>query len=77
MNRAEVDAHRTELSERMARLEEKTTTLLFTSKEIKSLISDQNGRVRDLEKKQSWIMGGLGAVTFVFGSLMAWIKGDL
>ena len=77
MNRAEVDAHRSDVSERLARLEEKTTTLLFTSKEIKSLISDQNGRVRDLEKKQSWIMGGLGAVTFVFGSLMAWIKGDL
>jgi hypothetical protein len=77
MNRAEVDAHRTELSERLARLEEKTVMLLFTTKEIKSLISDQNGRVRDLEKKQSWLIGGLGAVTFLFSSLIAWLKGEL
>ena len=76
MNRAEVDAHRSEVSERLARLEEKHDSLYEIAREVKVLLQLQNGRVRGLENKQSWLMGGLGAITFVFGVLIAWIKGS-
>lgn len=75
MNRAEVDTHRQEVSERLARLEEKHDAHVDMTREIKLMLQLQNGRVAELEKKQSWFLGGLGVITFVFGSLIAWIKG--
>jgi len=75
MNRSEVDNHRQEISERLARLEEKHDAHVEMTREIKVMMQIQNGRVADLERKQSWFMGGLGAITFIFGSLIAWIKG--
>ncbi len=75
MNRAEVDTHRQEVSERLARLEEKHDAHVDMTREIKLMLQLQNGRVAELEKKQSWFLGGLGMITFVFGSLIAWIKG--
>ena len=77
MNRKEVDTHRQEISERLARLEEKHEAHMDMTREIKLMMQLQNGRVAELEKKQSWLMGGLGAITFVFGSLMAWMKGNI
>ena len=75
MNRAEVDTHRQEVSERLARLEEKHDAHVDMTREIKLMLQLQNGRVAELEKKQSWFLGGLGMITFVFGSLIDWIKG--
>ena len=75
MNSAEVDTHRQEVSERLARLEEKHDAHVDMTREIKLMLQLQNGRVAELEKKQSWFLGGLGMITFVFGSLIAWIKG--
>lgn len=75
MNRNEVDAHRNDVSERLARLEEKHEAHMDMTRDIKLMLQLQNGRVAELEKRQSWFMGGLGVITFIFGSLIAWIKG--
>ena len=75
MNRAEVDTHRLEISERLARLEEKHESHMDMTRDIKLMLQLQNGRVAELEKRQSWFAGGLAMVTFIFGSLVAWIKG--
>tara|TARA_R100000808_G_C2140175_1_gene147981 strand:- start:1598 stop:1837 length:240 start_codon:yes stop_codon:yes gene_type:complete len=75
MNRAEVDQHRSDVLQRLARLEEKHDAHVDMTRDIKLMLQLQNGRVAELEKKQSWFMGGLGVITFVFGSLIAWIKG--
>ena len=42
---------------------------------MQSDVKNQNGRVRSLESKQSWMFGGLAGITAVFGSLIAWMKG--
>ena len=75
MNRAEVDTHRQEISERLARLEEKHESHMDMTRDIKLMLQLQNGRVAELEKRQSWFTGGLTVITFIFGSLIAWIKG--
>ena len=75
MNRQEVDAHRSEISERLARLEEKHDAHVDMTRDIKLMLQLQNGRVAKLEQRQSWFVGGLGVITFIFGSLIAWIKG--
>ena len=77
MNKAEVDTYRTEMIDRLARLEEKHDSHMDITKEIRVDVKYQNGRVRKLEQKQSWITGKLGAVTFVFSGLIAWIKGEI
>ena len=77
MNRAEVDKHRSEISERLARLEEKHDSHMDMTRELKLMMQLQNGRVSELEKKQSWFVGGLGVITFIFGSLIAWMKGNI
>jgi len=77
MNRNEVDQHRNDISERLARLEEKHESHMDMTRDIKLLLQLQNGRVAELEKRQSWFMGGLGAITFVFGSIIAWMKGTI
>ena len=76
MNKKEVDTYRDEMRERLARLEEKQNSHYEVTKEIRVDVKYQNGRVRRLEQNQSWIFGGLGAITFVFGSLMTWFKGE-
>lgn len=65
----------TRVLERLTKLEAKYDAHMEITREIKVMVQMQNGRVRELEKKQSWIWGGLSAVTFVFGSLIAWMKG--
>ncbi len=76
MNHKEVESYRNDLSERLARLEEKHDSHYDMTKDIKGMLRFQNKRISELEKKQSWLMGGLGAVTFVFGTLMAWIRSN-
>jgi hypothetical protein len=75
MNKIQVDTHRQEISERLARLEEKHESHMDMTRDIKLMLQLQNGRVAELEKKQSWFTGGLAMITFIFGSLLAWIKG--
>lgn len=75
MNRSEVDQHRNDISERLARLEEKHEAHMDMTRDIKLMLQMQNSRVAKLEQRQSWFMGGLGVITFIFGTLIAWIKG--
>jgi hypothetical protein len=75
MNKAAIDDYRVEMLERMARLEEKHQAHFEVTKEIRVDVKSQNGRVRSLENKQQWFTGLLAAVTFIFSSLIAWIKG--
>jgi len=75
MNRAEVDKHRSDISERLARLEEKHDAHTNLTRDIKLMLQLQNSRVAELEKRQSWFTGGLAVITFIFGSLVAWVKG--
>ena len=75
MNRSEVDQHRSDVLERLARLEEKHDAHTDMTRDIKLMLQLQNGRVAELEKRQSWFTGGLTVITFIFGSLIAWIKG--
>ena len=75
MNKKEVDTYRGEMLDRLTRLEERHQSHYDVTKEIRVDVKYQNGRVRRLEQNQSWLFGGLGAITFVFGSLMTWFKG--
>jgi|TARA_R100001530_G_scaffold4815_1_gene6297 hypothetical protein len=75
MNKAAVDNYRDEMIERLTRLEEKHQAHFEVTKEIRVDVKSQNGRVRTLEGKQAWFTGILAAITFVFSSLIAWIKG--
>ena len=75
MNKAEVDTYRENLLNRLTRLETKHEAHYEVTKEIRVDVKYQNGRVRSLENKQSWIFGGLAGITTVFGSLIAWMKG--
>jgi|TARA_Y100000310_G_scaffold206100_1_gene206436 hypothetical protein len=77
MNKAEVDTYRNEIIDRLARLEEKHDSHMDITKEIRVDVKYQNGRVGKLEQKQSWVVGTLGAITFVFSGLIAWIKGEI
>jgi|TARA_R100000656_G_scaffold123505_1_gene100144 hypothetical protein len=77
MNKAEVDTYRNEIIDRLARLEEKHDSHMNITKEIRVDVKYQNGRVGKLEQKQSWVAGTLGAITFVFSGLIAWIKGEI
>ena len=75
MNKAEVDTYRGEMLDRLTRLETKHEAHMDITKEIRVDVKHQNGRVRNLESKQSWMFGGLAGITAVFGSLIAWLKG--
>ncbi len=75
MNKKEIDLYRDEMLERMTRLEEKHQSHFEVTKEIRVDVKSQNGRVRTLENRQSWFAGTLATITFVFSSLIAWIKG--
>ena len=69
------ESYRADMQERLARLEEKHELHMEMTREIKVMLQVQNGRVRELERRQSWLMGGLGVITFIFSSLIVWIKG--
>ncbi len=75
MNKKEIDLYRDEMLVRMARLEEKHQAHFEVTKEIRFDVKSQNGRVRTLENRQSWFAGTLATITFIFSSLIAWIKG--
>lgn len=75
MNKTEIDQHRSDVLERLARLEEKHDAHVEMTRDIKLMLQLQNGRVAELEKRQSWFIGGLGVITFVFSSLIVWLKG--
>ena len=75
MNKLDADTLRTDIAERLARLEEKHDAHVEMTREIKVMLQMQNGRVNELEKRQSWLMGGLGMITFIFSALVMWIKG--
>ena len=75
MNKVAIDHYRDEMLERMTRLEERHQAHFEVTKEIRGDVKAQNGRVRSLENKQQWFAGILATVTFVFSSLIAWIKG--
>jgi len=77
MNKSEVDTYRNEIIDRLARLEEKHDSHMDITKEIRVDVKYQNGRVGRLEQKQSWVVGTLSAITFVFSGLIAWIKGEI
>ena len=62
--------------QRLARLETKYDSHVEITKEIRVDVKAQNGRVRSLENRQSWFTGMLAAVTFIFSSLFAFLKGD-
>ena len=84
MNRNQVDNWRTDTQ---ARLEELTVMsakqsgeishIKETVDEIKTLVKEQNGRVRVLESSVSRMQGIGSMVTVVFGSLIGWLfKGE-
>ena len=76
MKRSEVDSYRDEMIQRLARLETKYDSHVEITKEIRVDVKAQNGRVRSLENKQSWFTGILAAITYIFSSLFAFLKGD-
>ena len=84
MNKSQVDNWRTDTQ---ARLEELTVMsakqsgeishIKETVDEIKTLVKEQNGRVRTLESSVSSIQSLGSFVALVFGSLIGWLyKGD-
>ena len=75
MNKKEIDLYRDEMLVRMARLEEKHLARFEVTKELRFDVKSLNGRVRTLENRQSWFAGTLATITFIFSSLIAWIKG--
>ena len=85
MNKNQVDNWRTDTQ---ARLEELTVMsakqsgeishIKETVDEIKTLVKEQNGRVRSLESSVSSIRSVGSFVALVFGSLIGWLyKGDV
>jgi uncharacterized coiled-coil protein SlyX len=85
VNKNQVDSWRTDTQ---ARLEELTVMsakqsgeishIKETVDEIKTLIKEQNGRVRKLESSVSSIQSVGSFVALVFGSLIGWLyKGDV
>ena len=85
MNKNQVDSWRTDTQ---ARLEELTVMsakqsgeishIKETVDEIKTLVKEQNGRVRSLESSVSSIRSVGSFVALVFGSLIGWrYKGDV
>ena len=84
MNKNQVDSWRTDTQ---ARLEELTVMsakqsgeishIKETVDEIKTLVKEQNGRVRILESSVSSIQSVGAFIALVFGSLIGWLyKGD-
>ena len=84
MNRAEIEKWRINVDSRLSELtvinakqSSEVSHIKETTDEIKSLVKEQNGRVRVLESSVSRIQGVGSMFVVVFGSLISWLfKGD-
>ena len=75
--RVNVDSRLEELTVMNAKQSSEVTHIKETTDEIKSLVKEQNGRVRALESSVSRIQGVGSMFVVVFGSLISWLfKGD-
>ena len=84
MNRAEIEKWRINVDSRLSELtvinakqSSEVSHIKETTDEIKSLVKEQNGRVRTLESSVSKMQGIGSMFVIVFGSLISWLfKGD-
>ena len=75
--RVNVDSRLEELTVMNAKQSSEVTHIKETTDEIKSLVNEQNGRVRALESSVSRIQGVGSMFVIVFGSLISWLfKGE-
>jgi|TARA_R100001143_G_scaffold22366_1_gene23578 hypothetical protein len=75
--RVNVDSRLEELTVMNAKQSSEVTHIKETTDEIKSLVKEQNGRVRALESSVSRIQGVGSMFVIVFGSLISWLfKGE-
>jgi len=75
--RVNVDSRLEELTVINAKQSSEVTHIKETTDEIKSLVKEQNGRVRALESSVSRIQGVGSMFVIVFGSLISWLfKGE-
>ena len=84
MNRAEIEKWRINVDSRLSELtvmnakqSSEVSHIKETTDEIKTLVKEQNGRVRALESSVSRIQGVGSMFVVVFGSLISWLfKGE-
>jgi regulator of sirC expression with transglutaminase-like and TPR domain len=75
--RLNVDSRLEELTVMNAKQSSEVTHIKETTDEIKTLVKEQNGRVRALESSVSRIQGVGSMFVVVFGSLISWLfKGE-
>jgi|TARA_R100001463_G_scaffold20240_3_gene49374 Zn-dependent alcohol dehydrogenase len=75
--RLNVDSRLEELTVINAKQSSEVSHIKETTDEIKSLVKEQNGRVRVLESSVSKIQGVGSMFVVVFGSLISWLfKGE-
>ena len=75
--RLNVDSRLEELTVINAKQSSQVTHIKETTDEIKTLVKEQNGRVRALESSVSRIQGVGSMFVVVFGSLISWLfKGE-
>ena len=75
--RINVDSRLEELTVINAKQSSEVTHIKETTDEIKTLVKEQNGRVRALESSVSRIQGVGSMFVVVFGSLISWLfKGE-
>jgi len=75
--RVNVDSRLEELTVINAKQSSEVSHIKETTDEIKSLVKEQNGRVRALESSVSRIQGVGSMFVVVFGSLISWLfKGE-
>ena len=75
--RLNVDSRLEELTIMNAKQSSQVTQIKETTDEIKTLVKEQNGRVRALESSVSRIQGVGSMFVVVFGSLISWLfKGE-
>ena len=75
--RINVDVRLEELTVINAKQSSEVSHIKETTDEIKSLVKEQNGRVRALESSVSRIQGVGSMFVVVFGSLISWLfKGE-
>ena len=75
--RLNVDSRLEELTIMNAKQSSQVTHIKETTDEIKTLVKEQNGRVRALESSVARIQGVGSMFVVVFGSLISWLfKGE-
>ena len=75
--RLNVDSRLEELTIMNAKQSSQVTHIKETTDEIKTLVKEQNGRVRAIESSVSKIQGVGSMFVVVFGSLISWLfKGE-